>query len=194
VRDDYEDIQWRRAGRVLTLSSNRPDRINAFNAGIRTEAARVFTEATDDPEVDVIVLTGAGRAFSADGDMDWQQVAIDIPNTFEQIVREASAKQYLFTDDRIATDNAVRMGMINDVCDDSALDEVVAAFANRLASGAQKAIQWTKLSVNIGLRDLAAGMGGAPLACESLTNLSADHREGVAAFHEKRKPRWGAGA
>jgi enoyl-CoA hydratase len=53
-----------------------------------------------------------------------------------------------------------------------------------------KAIRWTKTACNIGLRQLAHGIMDAGLAYEGLSNRTLDHQEGVAAFREKRPPKF----
>jgi exodeoxyribonuclease VII large subunit len=68
------------------------------------------------------------------------------------------------------------------------LDAQVAQFADTLAAGAIKAIKWTKLSVNIGLKQLATSIMDASLAYEAMSNVTVDHQEAVNAFREKRKP------
>ncbi|MCX7325400.1 MAG: enoyl-CoA hydratase-related protein [Hyphomicrobiales bacterium] len=83
----YLFIRHERRGRVLTLTLDRPDKLNAVNAALHAELATVFNDAADDPLSDVIVLTGAGRAFSAGGDIDWMQTMID--EGFGQTAREA---------------------------------------------------------------------------------------------------------
>jgi len=90
-QQDYQTITFSRRGRVLTLTMNRPDSLNAVNAVLHEELSRVFTDAAKDPDSDVIVLTGAGRAFCAGGDVDWMQDAIDNPDSFETTVAEAKA-------------------------------------------------------------------------------------------------------
>ncbi|MGE3536327.1 MAG: enoyl-CoA hydratase/isomerase family protein [Candidatus Tectimicrobiota bacterium] len=54
---------------ILTLTLNRPERLNALGDTIREELYEAIRHASDDPEVRVIVLTGAGRGFCAGGDM-----------------------------------------------------------------------------------------------------------------------------
>lgn len=75
--EHYETLAFRRDGRVLTIMMNRPETLNAVNPLLHEEMAKVFFDAADDPDSDVIVLTGAGKAFSAGGDFDWleQQTA-----------------------------------------------------------------------------------------------------------------------
>ena len=53
------------------------------------ELARTFPEAQRDPDSDLIVLTGTGRAFCAGGDMAWFQAMIDDPSLFRDIAHDA---------------------------------------------------------------------------------------------------------
>src|SRR5580700_2273800 len=94
--EDYEAITFSREGRILTVTLNRPDTLNAVNAKLHSELARVFTDVQRDPESDIVVLTGAGRAFSAGGDVDWMQDAIDNPEVFQSVVA-VEAKQMIFS-------------------------------------------------------------------------------------------------
>jgi 2-(1,2-epoxy-1,2-dihydrophenyl)acetyl-CoA isomerase len=54
---------------VATLTLNRPDRLNAFSPDMLEALGEAFTRLGNDPAVGAIVLTGAGRAFSAGGDI-----------------------------------------------------------------------------------------------------------------------------
>jgi len=261
--DDYQCILFNRRGRVLEVTMNRPEKLNATDAVLHTELARVFTDISNDPDSDIVILTGAGRAFSAGGDVAWMQQAIDEPERFQQTVREAKqivfglidcekpiiaklnghatglgatialfcdvifaakhakigdphvsigfvagdggaviwpqligyarAKEYLLTGDLMTADQAAAMGLINHSVPAEELDERVNAFADRLAAGATQAIRWTKMSVNIGLRDLATSIMDASLAFEALSNITHDHREAVKAFAERRAPIFGRG-
>ena len=87
--DRYKHITAGVAERILTLTLNRPDQLNAVNAELHTELSQIFVDARKDPDADVIVLTGAGRAFCAGGDIDWMQRSIDNPSDFEETAREA---------------------------------------------------------------------------------------------------------
>jgi enoyl-CoA hydratase/carnithine racemase len=55
--------------RVRTLTLNRPEALNAFNNPQFDEVAEAFLSAREDDDVRVVVLTGAGRAFSAGADL-----------------------------------------------------------------------------------------------------------------------------
>jgi enoyl-CoA hydratase/carnithine racemase len=65
---DYQAIRIERQGRVAVLTLDRPDRLNAVDDVMHSELSTVFADAQRDPDVNVVVLTGAGRAFSAGGD------------------------------------------------------------------------------------------------------------------------------
>jgi 2-(1,2-epoxy-1,2-dihydrophenyl)acetyl-CoA isomerase len=54
---------------IVTLTLNRPERLNALGDTLREDLHDAIVRASDDPEVRVIILTGAGRGFCAGGDM-----------------------------------------------------------------------------------------------------------------------------
>ena len=56
-------------GRVATVTLDRPDRLNAIDRTMPGEIRRAVEAANDDDAVHVIVVTGAGRAFSAGYDL-----------------------------------------------------------------------------------------------------------------------------
>ena len=61
-------VQADGAVRVVTL--NRPERLNSVSAQLHQRLSEVWQEIAADPEARAVVLTGAGRAFSAGGDLD----------------------------------------------------------------------------------------------------------------------------
>jgi enoyl-CoA hydratase len=258
--NSYKAILFRREGNVLHVTMNRPETLNAFDEDLDTDFARLFTDITNDPETDVVVLTGAGRAFSAGGDIGHMEHLLEHPEEFgegamraKQIVFSmldcpkpiiakvnghavglgatvalysdiifasenakfgdphvkvgfaagdggaiiwpqhagyAKAKHYLLTGDLVPAPEAERIGLITFVVPPEKLDEAVDTYAKRLASGATKAIQWTKMSVNIGLKQLAHTMMDTSIAYENLSNYTQDHAEAVRAFREKRPPKF----
>jgi enoyl-CoA hydratase len=72
---DYQHLIVERHGPVGWLVNNRPDQLNAMNAGMRDEFADAWRELDDDPEVRVIVHTGNGRAFQTG--VDVSEIASD---------------------------------------------------------------------------------------------------------------------
>lgn len=70
---DYQYCTVERDGRLLIVTINRPERMNAVHPPANEELAGVFDDFAADPELWVAILTGAGdRAFSAGNDLRWQ--------------------------------------------------------------------------------------------------------------------------
>jgi len=65
--------------RVRTLTLNRPDVLNAFDEALYHATAIALREAAADTEVAVVLITGAGRAFSAGNDLNEMQRRITDP-------------------------------------------------------------------------------------------------------------------
>jgi 2-(1,2-epoxy-1,2-dihydrophenyl)acetyl-CoA isomerase len=65
----YENIQVSTADCIQTITLNRPDRLNAFVGHMRRDLAEALEHAGSDRSVRVVVITGAGRAFCAGGDI-----------------------------------------------------------------------------------------------------------------------------
>ncbi len=65
----YQDILYETADPVATITLNRPDRLNAFTNRMGNELKHAIARAEEDPEVVVIVITGAGRGFCAGADL-----------------------------------------------------------------------------------------------------------------------------
>jgi enoyl-CoA hydratase len=256
----FEEIAFERQGRVLKIVLNRPEQLNVVNHALHQELARVFYAAADDPGSDVLILTGAGRAFCAGGDLaelhgqmddlppfvgDSRVVRaiahgiLDCPKPliarvngdavglgasialmcdmivavqtarfsdphvrvglsagdggaliWPQLVGFARAKQYLLTGDAVDAVEAERIGLINFAVAPADLDAVVDKYAAKLAAGAQSAIRYTKMTANIALRQLYNSVFEAGVAYEGLSQRTADYREGVTSFVEKRKPKF----
>jgi enoyl-CoA hydratase/carnithine racemase len=65
----YETIIYDVADNILTITLNRPDKLNAFNATMQRELIDAFDAADKDDNIRVIIVTGAGRAFCAGADL-----------------------------------------------------------------------------------------------------------------------------
>jgi enoyl-CoA hydratase len=254
----YQRLLFERNRRLLTITLNRPEALNATDDEMHSELARVFIECADDPESDVIVLTGAGRAFCAGGGHEAMQRTIDDPERFEKLSVEAKrivysmldcpkpiiakvnghavgfgatlalfcdvvfaaedakigdphvkvgyvagdggaviwpqllgfakAKEYLLTGDLLLAPEAERIGLINHAVPAAQLDQAVADFVARVLANPTKAVQWTKLAINVGLKPIAHTVLEASMGYERLSIYTEDHKEAVAALREKRAP------
>jgi enoyl-CoA hydratase len=257
----YETLVLTRRERLLTITLNRPDSMNAVNLQMHDELADVFQFAATDPHSDVVVITGAGRAFSAGGDLDHIAHNAANPHLFDHEVRVAKrivfalldldkplvcrmnghaiglgatlalfsdvifaadtakigdphvalglvagdggaviwaqriglgrAKEYLLTGELLTAKKAEEIGLVNHCLPLTELDAAVDAFCDRLLRGASKAIRYTKILTNLELKRIATAAMDAGIAYESISVRTADHREGVKALQEKRKPVFG---
>jgi enoyl-CoA hydratase/carnithine racemase len=66
----YTEIAYTQADHIATITLNRPDKLNAWTATMEGEVRDAALKASADPDVRVIVLTGAGRGFCAGADMN----------------------------------------------------------------------------------------------------------------------------
>src|ERR1700722_15490608 len=92
---NYETLALSRKGRLLTITLNRPDTLNAVNRKMHEELGDVFNFAALDEDSDVVVLTGAGRAFSAGGDLEHIARNAANPDLFDAEAR--LAKRIVFS-------------------------------------------------------------------------------------------------
>lgn len=90
----FETLLLERRGRILRIAFNRPEVLNAFGKVMHVEYIEALRFAASDPDSDVIVLTGAGRAFSAGGDLARMEECIADPREFEK--EAADAKRIVF--------------------------------------------------------------------------------------------------
>ena len=65
-----DEVLYDVADRIATVTLNRPERMNAYNAALGAQLRDAMRRATDDAGVRAIIVTGAGRAFCAGADMD----------------------------------------------------------------------------------------------------------------------------
>ncbi|MGH3195186.1 MAG: enoyl-CoA hydratase/isomerase family protein [Streptosporangiaceae bacterium] len=67
---EYEQLRFeRRPNGVLLITLDRPEKYNAVDEQMHGELARVWSDVSADPQTRVAVVTGAGKAFSAGGDL-----------------------------------------------------------------------------------------------------------------------------
>lgn len=254
----YETLLFEKRNSVLTVTLNRPEKLNAIDGAMHEELSHVFEDINRDQSTDIVILTGAGRAFCAGGDADWLQSLIDNPWGWETLSEEgkrsmmsildcrqpviakvngaaaglgatlalycdiimaadtarigdphvkvgltagdggsgiwpyligfARAREFLYTGEMLSADRAAEIGLINRSVPSDELDHVVREFADNLAEGAIRAIQWTKQAINAPLKQIVSANLDYSLSLESKSNLTEDHQEGINALREKRKP------
>ncbi|MEO7247478.1 MAG: enoyl-CoA hydratase/isomerase family protein [Novosphingobium sp.] len=91
----FSTIDLTRQGRRLTLMFNRPEAMNAVNLELHDDLAAALHFARIDAGSDLLVITGAGRAFSAGGDLDHIASNAQTPSQFDH---EADvAKRIVYT-------------------------------------------------------------------------------------------------
>jgi len=232
--------------KIATLTLNRPDKMNAFTGPMIDRWAWALNEAQRDPDVNVVVVTGSGKAFCAGGDVarmgEGEPTALDgknglwegihrVPKTLEQMDKPVIAMingvavgagmgMSVMCDLRIAADTArfstgyvrvglvpgdgdtyflprlvgtakaLELGIIQRVVPDAQLKEGTYALARQIADGPQIPIRMIKRlvyqSMRLDLRthlDLVSSHMG-------LVRQTADHKEGVQAFKDKRPPKF----
>jgi enoyl-CoA hydratase/carnithine racemase len=107
------------------------------------------------------------------------------------IVGPANAKYVFFTGDpRIPAPRACEMGLVNEVVPTDQLESRVRELAFMIADNSPASLFWAKQAIELVLRD--PGLATVPNGAEEAAKLfgGPDYREGVAAFMEKRKPRF----
>lgn len=254
---NYRHLLIERRDKVLRVTLNAPDKLNAIGFAMESELLRLCQDLRRDRSTAVVVLTGAGQAFSAGGDLNRSleiradtallKEEFDLARRFVNTLLEveqpiiaringdaiglgatlallcditiaaadarigdphvrvglvagdggavawpllvgyARAKQYLLGGDLLSAAEAQQIGLVNFCVPATELDALVERWAQRLAGGARNAIEWTKATLNLGLKAQAAQVLDAGLAYEMASLQSADHLEAVQAFQQKRK-------
>ncbi len=257
----YETMLTAQDGGVLTITFNRPDVLNAFNDRMIAELGDILKGAERDAAVRCLVLTGAGRGFSAGQDLNAfleREASPDPPSIGEHLragynvlvtrlrqtekpvvaavngvaagvglslalacdLRVAAenasftlgfskiglipdggasfmlpllvglgrAAELAFTSDRIDAAEAHRLGLVNRIAPPDDLLAETHKLAAQLANLPTRALGLTKRAFNHAiLPDLAAWLD-YEAHLQEIAGRSRDHREGVAAFMEKRRP------
>jgi enoyl-CoA hydratase len=100
------------------------------------------------------------------------------------------AKEFLMTGDPVGAEEAAAIGLINRVIPDDQLDEHVRAFSEKLKDLPPHAVNYTKVSLNLAMRQMTGAAFEASLGYELYCMKMDDSREAVAAAREKRKGRY----
>jgi enoyl-CoA hydratase len=118
--------------------------------------------------------------------MSWQSV----PRMLHLMGPARTKQAVIVADERISAEQAHQWGLVEEVAEPGKAFDAAMALAEKIARQPPLSVAMTKLTVNRlahALDDLAAHMDLDQFA---LASTSEDHREGVAAFMERRKPRF----
>jgi enoyl-CoA hydratase len=74
--------------RIATLTLNNPEALNAVGPDSHTELTWVFRALANAPDIDVVIFTGAGRAFCAGGNLEWMEETAADPRRFLPLIEE----------------------------------------------------------------------------------------------------------
>ena len=256
----FETILYEQDGGVLTITLNRPERLNAATDTLLQELESAWKQAVRDDSARAIILTGAGRGFCAGQDLasvqerehtgtgvsygahlrhTWNRViyrmtslpkpiicavngvaagagmslvlASDlriasenanflqafvniglIPDsgstwTLPRIIGPTRAMEMMLTGRKVPAQEALEWGMINQVVPADQLMEEARALAESLAAAPTRAIGLIKRAVDAAATRSLAEALEVEADLQEIAGRTADHKEGVAAFLEKRK-------
>ncbi|MFD9390347.1 enoyl-CoA hydratase/isomerase family protein [Streptomyces sp. NPDC060000] len=255
-------IRHRTEHQVTHLTLNRPEALNALTPGQRDHLIALLAEASADPDVRAVLLTGTGRGFCAGADLrggsaSGERVAGDVARTLRlgaqrlvaavldcekpviaavngtaaglgahlalacdlvlaaesarfievfvrrglvpdgggahllpRLIGPQRAKELMFFGDALCAADAERLGLVNRVVPDEELDRTAREWAARLAAGPTRALSLTKQLINSSLDTDRATAFAAEAAAQEINMTTADAREGVASFVERREPRF----
>ncbi len=85
---NFENILYEADGAVGTITLNRPDKLNPLDWGTVRELKALLGQINEDGAVRVVVVTGAGRAFSAGGDLEGYLTLYRRPDDLSQFLRD----------------------------------------------------------------------------------------------------------
>lgn len=92
---DYQQLRFQRRGPgILLITLDQPEKYNATDEQMHNELARVWADVSADPETRVAVVTGAGRAFSAGGDLGMVQRMVGNYDRVAHMLAEMSDMVY----------------------------------------------------------------------------------------------------
>ncbi|MFH8794970.1 enoyl-CoA hydratase/isomerase family protein [Streptomyces sp. NPDC017941] len=110
-----------------------------------------------------------------------------------RLVGPQRAKELMFFGDALDATEAARLGLVNRVVPDADLERTTRAWANRLAAAPTRALALTKQLVNASLESDRTTALAAEAAAQEINMATADAREGVRAFVERRQPAFRGG-
>ncbi|WP_279582284.1 p-hydroxycinnamoyl CoA hydratase/lyase [Fodinicola feengrottensis] len=168
-------------GSIGWVVLNRPEKRNAMNPALNAEMLDVLDEVEADDSIEIMVLTGAGTAFSAGMDLKEYFHEIDSapPARQRQVRREAYGWQY----ERLRMFPKPTIAMVNGWCFGGAFTPLVScdlAIAAESATFGLSEVNWGIIPAGVVTRDLAAVLGYRTALDLIMTGRTFDGREAAA--------------
>ena len=90
---EFETLRYEIEDQVLTLTMNRPERLNAFNSRMQGEFLEALEHADADDEVRAVIVTGEGRGFCAGADLGKGADTFNYDNQTEEAKAERASSE-----------------------------------------------------------------------------------------------------
>lgn len=187
VGDPASSLDWVRALGDVALSLRRLSKPTiakldgvAVGAGLGLAIACDLVVASTRARLSMIFTQ---RALSPDCATSW---------LLPRLVGGAKAKELAFFGELVDAETAQRIGLVNRVVAAEELDAQVASWAARLAEGPSLALSTTKALLDAAWTTPLAEAIEREAECQAANLAGADVQEAIAAFYEKRSPRFGA--
>lgn len=144
----YKTLDVECDGAVAVITLNRPDRLNAYTVQMGEDLVAAFRSVGDDPQVNVVVLTGAGRAFCAGVDLDelrgGNDCSGDLPRLGEEhFITGFATELFAFPKPVVAAINGAAVGV--------GITMALLCDIRIAAAGAKLAIPFARLGIVPGL-------------------------------------------
>jgi 2-(1,2-epoxy-1,2-dihydrophenyl)acetyl-CoA isomerase len=194
---ELETVELKVTDRVAWVTLNRPEALNAWVRQLGEDMLTALNHAADDPEVRVIVFTGAGRAFSSGADLKSGGElsaggGIDVQSRLREVYNPLILRVRTVAKPVIAAVNGPAVGIgcsLALACDlILAAQPAVRALAARLAGGPPGSYATIKRTINERLYERFDTVLELEAVLQQQRADSKDFMEGVVAFLQKRKP------
>ena len=90
---EFNTLQYQVVDHVLTLTMNRPERLNAFNSEMQREFLEALDHADQDDEIRAVIVTGEGRGFCAGADLARGAETFDYDNQDSDAQEERASNE-----------------------------------------------------------------------------------------------------